>query len=135
MNGGSPRPHNWAVPTTDPNYADLLKERVAQAQTQRAALVMAIEDMRVTRSLTYADDEHDPEGSTLSLDQARHAALLDQTERTLAELAEAQQRLAAGTYGICELCGREIPTERMIARPEARLCVPCSERAAAGRSG
>jgi len=135
VNGGCPQPHNGAVPTTNPIFTDLLKERVAQAQTQQAALVMAIEDIRVTRSLTYADDEHDPEGSTLSLDQARDAALLDQTERTLAELAAAQQRLAAGAYGICELCGREIPTERMIARPEARLCVPCSERAAAGRPG
>jgi RNA polymerase-binding transcription factor DksA len=116
-------------------YAELLEERLAQAHTQQAALVLAIEDMRVARSLTYADDEHDPEGSTLSLDQARDTALLEQTERTLAELTAAQQRLAAGTYGRCELCGREIPTERLLVRPEARLCVPCSERAAAGRQG
>jgi DnaK suppressor protein len=105
---------------------DLLRQRIEDAEGQQAALVTAIEDIRTTRSLTVADDEHDPEGSTVSLDQARYAALLDQTRRTLAELGAAQQRLAAGTYGICEVCADQIPNERLLVRPEARRCVPCS---------
>lgn len=111
-------------------FADVLNERLAQAQAQEGALATAIQDMRIARSLTFADDEHDPEGSTVSLDQARDAALLDQTRRTLTELRAAQERLVAGTYGVCEMCLREIPAERLLARPEARLCVPCSARAA-----
>ncbi len=117
----------------DQIYAGLLKERLAQAATQQVALATAIEEMRVARSLTFADDEHDPEGSTVSLDQARDAALLDQIDRTVTELIAAQQRLADGTYGVCELCRREISRARMLARPEARLCVPCSGKSAAGR--
>lgn len=113
-------------------YADLLNERMVQTRAQQAALTTAIEEMRIARSLTFADDEHDPEGSTVSLDQARDAALLDRTERTLTELTAAQQRLAFGTYGVCEVCARKIPAERMLARPQARLCVPCSARAAVG---
>ena len=128
--GVGPQPQNMDVPDADPPYADLLSDRVTQAQTQRTALVAAIEEMRVARSLTFADDEHDPEGSTVSLDQARDAALLERTEQTLTELTAAQQRLASGTYGTCERCGRPIPAERLLARPEARLCVPCSARAA-----
>jgi DnaK suppressor protein len=114
------------VPDADPTYASVLDARVAQARAQRAALVTAIEEMRTARSLTFADDEHDPEGSMVSLDQARDAALLDRTERTLAELAAAQQRLAAGTYGVCERCGQAIRRERLLARPEARRCVSCA---------
>jgi DnaK suppressor protein len=123
------------VPDADPDYAALLDERVAQAQSQQTALATAVEDMRVARSLTFADDEHDPEGSMVSLDQARDTALLERTERTLTELLAAQQRLASGTYGVCELCGRDIPPERLLARPEARLCVPCSVGASAERRG
>ncbi|WP_204916502.1 TraR/DksA C4-type zinc finger protein [Microlunatus panaciterrae] len=82
--------------------------------------------MRNARSLTTADDEHDPEGSTVSLDQARDSALLAQAERSFSELSAARQRLAEGTYGRCERCGRDIPTARLIARPEARHCVSCS---------
>jgi DnaK suppressor protein len=116
------------VSDADPTYAELLSERVAQAQAQQAALVTAIDEMRLARSLTFADDEHDPEGSTVSLDQARDVALLTRTEQSLAELIAAQQRLAAGTYGVCESCGTEIPAERLLARPEARLCLACSSQ-------
>lgn len=114
------------MPDVDPTYANVLAARVAQARAQRAALVTAIEEMRLARSLTFADDEHDPEGSMVSLDQARDAALLERTEQTLTELVAAQQRLAAGVYGLCQRCGRTIPRERLLARPEARLCVPCA---------
>jgi len=118
------------VPDAHPTYADALRLRTTQARGQQAALTEAIEDMRLARSLTVADDEHDPEGSTVSLDQARDAALLHRVESTLSELAAAQQRLEEGSYGVCEVCGHAIPTDRLLARPEARLCVPCSARAA-----
>ena len=107
-------------------YAVLLEQRVAQAEAQQAALRAAIDDMRMARSLTFADDEHDPEGSTVSLDQARDVALLERIERTLGELIAAQDRLASGAYGVCAGCGQEIPRERLQARPEARRCVRCT---------
>lgn len=110
---------------TDP-YAGLIATRLAEAEAQRAALTQAVEDIRMDRSLNFTDDEHDPEGSTVSLDQAREAALLALTERTVAELKSAQVRLVEGTYGICETCNNAIPTQRLLARPEARRCVPCS---------
>lgn len=32
-------------------------------------------------------------------------------------------------YGKCEKCGKEIEEERLLAYPEARLCVECNKRA------
>ena len=80
----------------------LIEDRLAQAEAQCSALRVAIEDMRKARQLTFADDERDPEGSTVALDQARDAALLDQVETTLTELAAARERLADGSFGRCE---------------------------------
>ncbi|WP_433030613.1 TraR/DksA C4-type zinc finger protein [Actinomycetospora sp. CA-053990] len=34
--------------------------------------------------------------------------------------------MAAGTYGVCERCGRPIAPERLEARPAARTCVTCT---------
>ena len=116
-------------------YAEALARRAAQAEAQRAELVAANEETRVARSLTIADDEHDPDGSTASLDQARDVALLEQTERTLAELAEAERRLADGDYGVCEVCRRAVPPERMLARPETRRCMACAAAGAGRRRG
>ena len=112
---------------TSPDPAAVLRDRAAQTLAQRDALREAITAMRTARSLTFADDEHDPEGSTVSLDQARDTALLQQSEHTLAEIRAASDRLAAGTYGVCEQCGRAIPEPRLAARPEARSCVSCAE--------
>lgn len=123
------------MPDIETTYAAALSERVVQAEEQRAALTAAIEETRAARRLMFADDEHDPDGSTASLDQARDVALLEQTERALSELAEARQRLASGTYGVCEICGQQIPTARMLARPETRSCVVCAGARADRRRG
>jgi RNA polymerase-binding transcription factor len=57
-------------------------------------------------------------------------ARLDSAERRLLdEIDAAQARLAAGTFGACEQCGKSIPLARLRAVPAARLCVVC-ERAA-----
>ena len=110
------------------DYAALLRDRIDEARAQRAALLADVDAMREARSLTLADDEHDPEGSTVSLDQARDTALLEQVEQTLGELLAAKERLAAGTYGVCARCHQPIPAGRLQVRPEARLCVHCTDR-------
>lgn len=47
--------------------------------------------------------------------------MLDQTERAL-------DRLASGTYGLCENCGNPIGKARMQAFPRATLCVECKQK-------
>jgi len=49
----------------------------------------------------------------------------------LADVEHALERIANGTYGTCEACGREIDAERLRARPAARFCV--DDQAAAER--
>ncbi len=112
-------------------YAAALSERLSRVQQQRDALAAAIDETRLARSLTFSDDEHDPDGSLASLDQARDTALLLQADATLAELGEARRRLAAGNFDVCENCGREIGTQRLLARPETRICLACARRAKA----
>lgn len=70
-----------------------------------------------------ADDEHDPEGSTIAYERSQVAALIEQAEQHLVEIDEAQGRLGDGTYGLCVVCGQRIPEGRLEARPTARTCV------------
>ena len=73
-----------------------------------------------------ADDEHDPEGSTIAFERSQLSALTEQARRHLAEIDAAVARVAAGTYGVCERCGRAISDERLRARPVARTCISCA---------
>jgi DnaK suppressor protein len=38
------------------------------------------------------------------------------------------QRIDSGKYGICEDCGKRIPSARLKAMPFAFLCVECKQR-------
>ena len=89
------------------------------------ALTADFDDIVAAAADGNADDEHDPEGSTLAFERARVSALLSQEQAYLAELERAEQRMADGTYGICEQCGAALPSERLAARPAARTCVQC----------
>lgn len=43
----------------------------------------------------------------------------------LKHLDEALKRIEEGTYGVCFVCGKEIPKERLHEVPHTRYCVPC----------
>jgi DnaK suppressor protein len=73
-----------------------------------------------------ADDEHDPEGSTIAFERSQVGALIQQAERRIAEIEAARARVDAGTYGRCEVCGEPITDDRLEARPVARSCVGCA---------
>ena len=61
-------------------------------------------------------------GSDL-LEREQAASIRESVQERLADTIQALERLDAGTYGICEVCGEAIPRERLEARPEARYCV------------
>ena len=72
-----------------------------------------------------ADDEHDPEGATIAFERSQLASLVRQAQNHLAEIDSAVARLDAGLYGVCEVCGGPIATDRLDARPVASTCIEC----------
>ncbi len=94
---------------------------------RRLAALVRDHDGVVAASLdSNADDEHDPEGATIAFERSQVGALVRQARERLAEVDAAEQRLVAGTYGICQVCDRPIAAERLEARPEARTCIGCA---------
>ena len=78
----------------------------------------------VTASLeSNADDEHDPEGATIGFERAQLDATIASTSEQIARLQSALERIDAGTYGVCEVCGQPIPEARLEVRPDATRCV------------
>jgi DnaK suppressor protein len=106
--------------------ADALAAQRADLAAQAAALRADLAGIDAATAGANADDEHDPEGATIAFERAQTAALLERTERRLAELDRALDRVAAGTYGTCERCGRPIGADRLAARPDATTCIACA---------
>jgi DnaK suppressor protein len=72
------------------------------------------------------DDEHDPEGATVAFERQHVAALLDRARAHLQAIDTALRKVDAGSYEICDVCGRPIGAERLAARPAALACVRCA---------
>ena len=117
-------------PPMDPSEQAALAALLAAEQQRTAARIDALnrdfDDIVEGAEMANADDEHDPEGSTIGFERSQVAALLAQARAHQAELAEAQQRLERGTYGRCERCRGPIGLERLRAVPTAAACVACA---------
>ena len=106
----------------------------------RARELLAAERRRIERELAgLGRDEGEPQDEDVEegdqatdlyqdeLDESREVDLRDQ----LAAVERAEERLAAGTYGLSVESGQRIPDERLEARPTAELTVE-EERALNG---
>jgi RNA polymerase-binding transcription factor DksA len=93
--------------------------RLADLTEEYAAMVAASRD-------TNADDEHDPEGTTIAFERSQVGALVRQAQHHVAEIDAALERVAIGAYGTCERCGGAIAVGRLEARPVARRCIRCA---------
>ena len=78
-------------------------------------------------------DQHPADSGTSLADADREEASLEVLLAQQERVREALTRVDAGTYGRCVECGRELPDERLEARPEAERCVDCQQRVEARR--
>jgi DnaK suppressor protein len=105
---------------------DALDTQHRELLAQLGTLDRSLHDLRDARSGGDADDEHDPEGPTLSSEWSRMSGLDASFRGQLTATAAALERVADGTYGTCSRCGRPIGFDRLEARPAADLCIECA---------
>ncbi len=106
----------------------LLEAERQLALGRLAALDRDLADIIEAAGQANADDEHDPEGATIAFERQHTAALLGQARDQLAQIDAAMERLADGSYGVCERCGQPIAAARLAARPTATTCITCAAR-------
>ncbi|ERK71445.1 MULTISPECIES: TraR/DksA family transcriptional regulator [Leifsonia] len=107
-------------------FAAVLDRRRHDDIAEGEHIAETLGSLLASRSESTADDEHDPEGPTLSSEWSRLQALRSDTARDLAAVDAAGERLRLGTFGICAHCGRPIGVDRLRARPTAEFCIHCA---------
>ena len=111
----------------DPHHvAHLLSVDREETVRRLGQLAVDFDELVAATVSSNADDEHDPEGSTLAFERSQVDALVQQARHHLDEIDAAAARIVDGTYGVCETCGRPIPADRLEARPVARTCIGCA---------
>ncbi|MDQ3466342.1 MAG: TraR/DksA C4-type zinc finger protein [Actinomycetota bacterium] len=113
----------------EPARADVerhLADRCEQAAALETSLAADLDAIIRSSVGANADDEHDPEGSTIAFERAQVQALLEQARARRAELSRAMERVRDGSYGTCVSCGQQIAGERLEARPSVPTCIRCA---------
>lgn len=104
----------------------LLHEEQQRILVRVRELETEIAELNHARRDSNDDDEHDPEGVTLSSEWSRLTGLLDAARANSHQVTDAFVRLEAGTYGICVSCHQPIPLAQLEVRPFRNQCVSCA---------
>ena len=75
--------------------------------------------------LIYSDHMSDLGSASIEREKAFMFASRDGAY--LGQLEQAIQRIEDGTYGVCRVCGTDIPKARLEAVPTTKICVTCKE--------
>ena len=67
-------------------------------------------------------DQHQGDIGTETFEREKDFSLLEQLEAEIGDLDAALRKIDEGTYGRCEVCGKEIEAERLEAMPGTRTC-------------
>jgi DnaK suppressor protein len=96
-----------------------LREEIGQAESQIAA--------RLGDAVSEAGDD-EADASSKLFEREHELAITRNTRELLEQTEHALARIEAGTYGVCESCGKPIGKARLLAFPRATLCVECKQR-------
>ncbi|BBB92347.1 MAG TPA: TraR/DksA C4-type zinc finger protein [Methylomusa anaerophila] len=72
-------------------------------------------------------DNHPADLGDVVFERSKDVALRDNEHILLEQVEAALDRIHAGSYGICEKCGRKIDIERLEALPWAVRCIECQK--------
>lgn len=109
----------------------LLREREALADRLRGLGMTPTSDEAMPRGATSGGAD---EGDRAQASERQDVGVAQQ-ERVagrINRLSSALDRMADGTYGVCEFCGAEIPQARLEALPETTTCLDCQQRLETG---
>ena len=81
-----------------------------------------------TGELLSAADNHLADAATDTYERELDEGLEEDARGQLRQVEKALARIESGEYGTCEVCGKEIPVERLEAVPWTTLCIDDARR-------
>ncbi len=74
-----------------------------------------------------AYDNHPADIGSEVFERSKDTALRENARLAKEQIERALEKLALGTYGVCDWCGCEIERTRLVAHPQATTCFSCQQ--------
>ncbi len=116
-------------PWTAAQLADVRAELESEAGVLNTDIARSVAEAaeRLTDAARNAGDDEADTGAK-AFEREQELALTQNAQDLLDQGERALHRIDAGTYGVCESCGKPIGKARLVAFPRATLCVECKQR-------
>lgn len=101
----------------------LLDEERSRLLDLRGSLTEATEDVEREPTGDPSAGGHVADAGSEVFERSRDLSIVHDLDAQLADIDHAKARLANGSYGTCEACGKPIGRERLAARPATRFCI------------
>jgi DnaK suppressor protein len=98
--------------------AQMLETLRQSLETERDQLQQQLTDLGA-----MAYDENFADSGQVAAEQGENRAMVNQLTDAYNEVVRALGKMDAGTYGTCEVCGKEIAEARLEAMPATRYCI------------
>ncbi|MFF6897309.1 TraR/DksA family transcriptional regulator [Streptomyces hydrogenans] len=116
-------------PWTPDEVAEARSELQAEVLRLRSELAHSQEELTgLMRDSGDGAGHDEADTGTKNITREHELALAANAREMLEQTEHALERLDAGTYGLCEVCGKPIGKARMQAFPRATLCVEDKQR-------
>jgi RNA polymerase-binding protein DksA len=110
---------------------DKMREKIlaekARLEADRAQLKETSSMSEESGDLVDFDANHPADSGTELFERSKDMAFVANIDSQLEQIDHALQKMADGTYGICDNCGEPIPAARLEALPYATLCITCQD--------
>jgi RNA polymerase-binding transcription factor len=114
-------PEPEAEPLEDDEVEAVLRARLAEVRSRLAALKQPPEP-----GSGIGFGKRIGDGTTEAIGRFTDVGVAESLEAIEAQIERALEKLAEGSYGVCDRCGAVIPAGRLRGRPESTLCVDCA---------
>ncbi len=115
-------------PVLPKKEADDLRERLLTEKSELESQLATLEENTFAASQSdmtgeVAFDDETADAGTATFERERDLSIENNIRDLLSKIDRALQRMDAGTYGICDRCGKPIEKARVKALPYVDLCI------------
>jgi DnaK suppressor protein len=101
-------------------------------ESEREELVRQLDELGATDQGNLRSDVQFPgsfaDAGAAASERSEVIGLVQSLARRVRTVDRALAKIEEGTYGVCDRCGKPIPSARLEARPESVLCIDCKTR-------
>jgi DnaK suppressor protein len=118
------RNNRMEVPVTDiDRQRELIEQERVRLLGLKENLTEATRDVEHESPGDPSAGGHIADAGSELFERSRDLSIVEDLEAQLADIEHATARLANGSYGSCEACGKPIDRARLAARPATRFCL------------